>query len=250
MNIQNCTPLEARDVFRMRPWKNGIRGVIVFVAIFSLAFFHINFWIMGAVALVAALATFLYLESRVIVIFIECPSCRKPIDTTTRWECGFKQCWNENTGAFPFIHECEHCHFVPKAYLCHHCLKPIFLTPDRQALHAAKCLAEPIKPKMVVKDVMGEKVAGQNEEVRDLEHQLKKTTLEKQIEIEKNKPLKSATEEQALEDEITEEVDRGETLDAIEERLKTKADAKYPNDEHKRQKAHARIEQAILNRIE
>lgn len=252
MNIQNCTPSEARRVFRNRPYKNVALGGIAFAAIFSLSLLSLNLWMVGAAALVVSGCIFLYLESR--VIFIECPSCRKSIDTQTPWECGFKQCDNENVSEYPFIHHCEHCHNPPKAYECHHCGKPIYLTPDRQTTHAAKCLTAPgsskVKTVVVVKDVIGDKVATQKEEVRDLEHSLRKTVLEKQIAIEKNKPVTAGTSDQALEDEIAKGVKQGRTLYEIGERLKAKANIEFANDEHAKEQYHALVEDEMRKRMQ
>jgi hypothetical protein len=253
-NILDCLPLKARNVFRWRPLKNVAFAAAVFAAIFSLAFFSINPWILGIVALVAAGFVFFYLESFFIVI--ECPNCQKDIDTRTPWECGFKQCRNENADEFPFIRKCQHCGLIPKAYVCHHCGKPIYLTPDRQSLHAAKCLVapEPVKVKtvVVVKDVVGDKVATQREEVRDKEHQLKLTTLDKQIEIVKNTPVVSEnkTAEQILEDEIVQELKQGRNLYGLKKRLEARADIELANDEHGREQQYALIENAIRKRMD
>jgi hypothetical protein len=253
MNIQDCSPLKARHVFKLRPYKNFGIGLVVFAPICFPLLLCVNVWVASGIAFLPALCLYCYLESRVIVI--ECPSCGKDIDTNTPWLCGYKQCRNENVDhEHPFINECEHCQYIPKAYECHHCNRLIYLTTDRQQIHAAKCLVapEPLKVRTVVKDVIGDKVATQKEEVRDLEHQLKRTVLEKQIEIEKNKqgaPV-TKTPEQELEDEIGMDVNQGMSLYAVEQRLKAKADVEFPKDEHKRQQKYALIERAIANRMD
>ena len=193
MNIQDCTALGARKAFTLRPYKHFACGGGVFlVVLLSGVFFYPLIAII--VAGIFAGGVYFYLESRLLVI--ECPSCGRDINTNTPWQCGFKGCRNENADEFPFIHECEHCHYPPKAYVCHHreCGQLIYLTSDRQQIHAAKCLTAPepvkviVKTKVIVKDVVGDKIATQREEVRDKEHQLKLTTLDKKIDIVKKMP--------------------------------------------------------------
>ena len=251
MNIQECNPLEARCVFKISPYKNFGIGFGVFVLIFAPLAFCLNVWLAGGIAIVGALGVYLYFESR--VIFIECPSCQKAIDTSTPWECGFKQCRNENADEFPFINECEHCHFVPKAYKCHHCKKLIYLTPDRQQIHAAKCLTapEPVKTeiKYVVKDVIGDKVATQIEEIRDLEHLLKKSTLIKDIEIVHNKPVTTPlqpTMREAMKNRMVRMYETKMTRDEIAEEMKAEIRKKYGYDEFECDKHLATVDEIML----
>ena len=250
MNIQECNPLEARSLFNVRPYKNFGLGLGVFVLIFTPLAFCLNVWLAGGIALVGALCVYLYFESR--VIFIKCPSCGKQIDTSTPWQCGFKQCRNENVDEFPFINECEHCHFVPKAYECHHCKKLIYLTPDRQQIHAAKCLvaAEPVKVEtvVVVKDVIGDKVATQKEEIRDLEHQLKKTTLNKQIEIVQNHPVIPAqsTMRDAIKSQMVKMYQTKMTREDVAVEMKAAIQKQYGHDVFECEKRIATVDEIML----
>jgi hypothetical protein len=202
MNIQECTPLEARRVFRTRPLKNLAIGALAFGAIFSLVFLSLNVLVVGLVALVAAAVVYFYLDSR--VIFIECPECRKTVDTSTPWLCGFKECRNENTDEFPFIHECGICHSVPKAYQCHHCGELIFLSTDEQKIHAAKCLVAPkpvrVKTVTVVIDPTKQIATKQSLELQEAKHKHALALFEKETEIIKNKsatPVQPKPEVQA-----------------------------------------------------
>ena len=191
MNIQECTPLEARRVFRRRLLKNVTIGWAVFGVIFSSVFLSLNVLVVGVVALVAAAVVYFYLDSR--VILIECPKCQNTVDTSTPWQCGFKQCRNENTDEFPFIHKCGICHSVPKAYQCHHCGELIFLSLDKQEINAAKCLVAPkqvkVKAAPVIIDPIKQIATKQALELQDAKHKHAIALFEKETEIIKNKPV-------------------------------------------------------------
>ena len=255
MKIQeNCPPSQARQVFKLKPYKNLGIGIIAFLVVFATLLLFLNLWIASGVALLPAFCLYLYLESRVIII--KCPNCKQNIDTSTPWLCGFKACRNENVShQYPFIHECEHCHFIPKAYQCHHCGKPVFLTTDRQKLHAAKCLDAPAPAPVAVRAaVFEEKVITQQDEVRDLEHELRKTSLKKQIEIEASKPVTPLataikTPEQALEEEIEKALKGTVTLYDIERRLKAKANEDFAGDGHGLAQRLSLIKQEIGKRL-
>lgn len=246
--MNTCKPLEARKWFSRKAQTNWAITIVVFILLLAILKQFNDWWLALAISGAAVFGLFfLYLDRR--SIGIECGGCGRVVDSNTPWECGFKQCRNENTHAFPFINECEHCHFIPKAYECHHCQRLIFLSKDKQDFQFAKIL---IIPKFTeVKNVVGEKITAQTEEVRDLEHQLRKTELQKQIEIEKNKSVSGMkTAEQALEEEINAEANGGMTIYAIEARLKLKADKEFAKDEHKREQKHALIQEAIRKRME
>lgn len=254
MNIQNCPPLEARRIFRARPLKNVGIGALIFCAIFSLVFW-LNVIVVLVFALVIAGVVYFYLDSR--VIFIQCShaTCGKIIDTSTPWLCGSKQCRNENTDEFPFIHECGTCHYVPKAYQCHHCGKLIYLSQDHQQIHAATCLVAPepvrVKTVVVVKDVIGDKKAMQRDEIDDLEHTLKKTALKKEILIHENRPIAWATpddEATQLEKDIDKDIARGMSLFKIEEKKYAEAQIKFAHDPSMLAKEREFIERAILKK--
>jgi hypothetical protein len=200
---------------------------------------------------------FFYVRERRLIV-IECPSCGKDINTNTPWECGYKGCRNENVDEYPFIRECEVCHYIPKAYVCHHhdCQRLIYLTSDRQQLYAAKQLnpaPPPVKKEPIVKDVIGEKIVKQKEEVRDLEHDLKKTTIQKQIEIVKNKPIvppPATTEAQTIIERVRKGVNNGKTLIDLERQLMDEARAAYPNNPDELESMERVIREIIFNERE
>jgi len=254
MNIQKSEPLRARRVFELRPYIHFGAGGGVFLLLLIILIFFINPLIAVLIAGGLGYAVYFYLESRLLVI--ACPRCGKDINTNTPWECGFQGCKNLNVDEFPFVRECEHCHYIPKAYMCHHagCNKPIFLTTDRQEMHAARRLENLELPvKIVVIDPTKDKALMQKDQIGDLEHELGVETLRKKIEIVKKMPTEASatkTPEQILDDEITMEVNQGMALMDIEQRHKAKADIEFANDEHKRAQKHAWIEKSIGKRIE
>jgi hypothetical protein len=251
MNIQRCQAIDARKVFKLRPYKHFGAGGGLFAAVFAgLIFYNVNLLVAGLIAGILGFGLYYYLESRLLVI--NCPHCKKDINTNTPWECGFQGCENLNVDDFPFVRECEKCHYIPKAYVCHHCGKPLYLTTDQQQAHAARRLNE-VKPPVKIKDEIGEKIATQKEEVRDLEHALKKTTIEKQIEIVKNKPAVPPPvkpEHQVILDRIRKAVENGEAVIGLERHLMEEAREKYADDPEGLAEMEKNIQEAIFNEKE
>ncbi len=259
MNIQKCEPLEVRTVYELRLRKHIGRGSAVFAVIFIPAIFVLNSW--SAILIVFLIAgglgylLYFYLESRLLVI--ACPRCRNDINTNTPWECGFKGCKNLNVDEFPFVRECEHCHYIPKAYICHHgkCNNPIFLTTDKQELHAARRLENlelPVKIVKIVIDPTKDNALRQKVEIGNLEHELDVETLKKKIAIEKNKPVTGSvtkTPDEILEEAVLQGIKNADTLYNIEKRLKAKEAAKYPAGSPELEKEYAKIEAEIAKHM-
>ena len=254
MNIQECSPLKARWIFKWRPVKNLAIAAVIFGGIFSFVFFAFNTVIVGLVALVVAAVVYFYLDSR--VIFIKCPECHEGIDTSTPWQCGFKKCRNENVEEFPFIHECESCHYVPKAYQCHHCGELIYLTPDKQQIHAAKCLAAPVAPKpiktktvTVVIDPTQDKELMRKHKIGDLQHELEAETLRKRIkEVKKTSRTEKTQNPEVvlIKDKFRRAVEKGVAFkDAQNEELE-KMRAKYADQPEKLQEMEKIVLQAAF----
>ncbi len=218
MNIQDCSPLGARKAFRLRRYLHPACGLVVFTPVCFLLMLFLSPWISVGLAALPAFAVYLYLESRLIVI--ECPSCEQDINTNTPWLCGYKGCRNEDGVGFPFIDECKHCHYPPKAYVCHHCNSVIYLTSDRQKEHAARRLDSP-KPERVaeIRDPAKDMTARHAEELRVAQHELAMAKVKKDIEITKNMPAKPpppTTEIQAMIERMRKEVEKGKTLINVE----------------------------------
>ena len=186
-------PLKARDWFKWKTRINWAITIAAFIILFLILVPFVEWWLAIGVSGLGAFCLFLlYLDRRTIGIQCQSAKCLKIIETNTPWECGFKHCQNENTNAFPFINQCEHCHFIPKAYECHHCGEPIFLSKDKQKFQSAKILVipKPSEKPAVVKDALAEKSAKQREKKQDLQHKYELTQLETNIALEKKRAIK------------------------------------------------------------
>ena len=249
MNIQDSSALGARKAFLLRPYKHIGWGAAVFAVVCFVLMLFLNPIVAAALAFLPAFGLYYYLESRLIVI--ECLNCEGDINTNTPWECGFKGCRNENVVNFPFVHECEHCHYPPKAYVCHHCGALIYLTSDRQTAHAAKRLnpaPPPVKTVTIIKDVVGDKIATQKQELRELEHLRDKTRIVKEIEVIKSKPAVPPplrTEVQYMVDRLRRGVENRQTLIDQEREFLEQAREKYRNDPEGLYQAELDIKEAV-----
>jgi len=79
---------------------------------------------------------------------IRCLSCGGIVVCKTPWVCG--ECDHENwdVSKSTFLDECGNCHLSPKAYVCHHCDKPMFLSEDHDKTNPARRVnTEGRKPK-------------------------------------------------------------------------------------------------------
>jgi hypothetical protein len=132
-------PGTARLRFKLRGLNNILLVAVIFggVAILAVntAYVTIIDLVTGSVLLYVF---FFFLEKR--TIGFRCPHCQAHISSNTPWVCGFKECSNLNIVSHPFVHCCENCGAEPKAYVCHHCRKTIFLSSDKLAANAARCL--------------------------------------------------------------------------------------------------------------
>lgn len=253
MNTQKCGPLEARRVFRLRPYKHfGAGGAVFALFLGILIFLPINPVFPLLIAGGVAFGLYYYLESRLLVI--TCPYCRKDININTPWQCGFQGCQNLNVDEFPFVHECEHCHYIPKAYVCHHCGKTIFMTSDPQQMHAAKRLENLELPvKVVIKDLAQDKVSTQKDKIGDLQHDLEVATLEKKIEIVKKMPADAPAikgETDRIKERIQNKIQNGKTAlqTEMEELAKIRAD--FPNDPDMQLELQKIVQQAVFDEIQ
>jgi hypothetical protein len=222
MNIEDTSTIGARKTFRLKPYIDAGYGVAVFVPFcFLLMVCNINPYVATCIAIVPAFALYYYRATRLILFECLNPACKKDINTNTPWKCGFKGCENYSVNKYPFIYECEHCHYPPKSYICHHCGSTIFLTSDRDRNYAAKRLNPvpvPVKTVTIVKDVVGDKIATQRQYIRDLEHEKEAAALERDIkEIKSGPPLApppppATTPEQKMFERLSKEVRSGKSL--------------------------------------
>jgi hypothetical protein len=208
--MKTLTRLEARWWFKKREAINWGVSAVCFIVLF-LALMHVFDTWPGGTLLAGIIAIFPVLVLHFFVlgipaISIACPHCPGYIETKTPWKCGYKNCLNENVGAYPFINKCEHCGYIPKAYQCHHCKELIFFTIDEQKTSYAQCANVSTPLRKVAPDAIGEKIDKHREEIRDLQHKYTKTKIESDIEIEKQRPIK--TPEESARDLIRKEMQR------------------------------------------
>lgn len=63
-------------------------------------------------------------ERSTVVVRWDCKACTKRLESTVQWTCG--SC-GRNNRRLSFLHKCEHCKAIPKAFACYHCDATIFL---------------------------------------------------------------------------------------------------------------------------
>jgi hypothetical protein len=248
-------PLHVRNWYWIQPWANVIASVITFVAVCFVLQLVCGFLTAILISFVATLGLyFLYLDRQ--IIRTRCPSCRDIIETNVPWLCGYKQCKNENVQAFPFIHECEHCHNIPKAYQCHHqaCQKLIHLTHDRQTeFFARQLLKDELvpPPQPVTVDPIAEKIIRQNEAIRNLQHKFKVTRLRSNIKLEETRTI--TPEEATLFESTLAELEglyeqQMSKEDAVEH-LKEKIREKYKGDETEIERRCAVVDRIMADNL-
>jgi hypothetical protein len=133
---------------------------------------------------------------------------------------------------FPFVYQCEHCSIEPKAYKCHHCEKIIFLSKDKLATLCATFIKAPQKaqpqppPK---RDPAGDKIAQENETIRETEYKLRKAKLDLELKgiAEKLEPIKVKSKRERMRTGLS---NRTEINDEVK-RMKADADKEFANDE-------------------
>jgi hypothetical protein len=186
------SPLTGKQRFERRTFKNWLITFAVFIVVVTPVAF-ISTELTLAVAVLAGAGVyyvhFYRLERR--PVGIRCPHCSGYVLTNTFWKCGFKQCINENTDKFPFVNRCEHCGNEPKAYQCHHCNEPIFLTDDKDKLnYASRVDAESQKPRVPTKAPVSAPVAPKPETEEEI-HSKKKREIQRETELAHERRLRN-----------------------------------------------------------
>jgi len=197
---------------------------------------------------IAFCAYFFVLDKR--AIGIECPHCGKYIETNTPWKCGNANCQkdNEQVDDFPVVYHCQHCGVAQKAFKCPHpdCGQPIFLGKDKlKTIYATFVnLPEKSKPKPVIKN----KAVQQQEEKRDLIHELEVTQLKGNLKEAKSKieppPKKTSLEE--LEEYYKSMMGNEDAA----KKWRAAIDAEFPIGSVGREKGHKVVDQWMANRID
>jgi hypothetical protein len=247
-----CNPLRARFWFNWRePITLAFSG-LVFGVIFLVVWSGFDTLAVGLIigSLVSFLVKFFWLDKMVLVIKCPNPECGKFVEIDTPWLCGFKEDGaaheNVNTGAYPFVKECECCHKRPKAYQCHHCEELIYLSKDEDKRNFAKRLGN-IKTKI---DPREEKVTKQIEKIQDKSLEYEVAKLDRKIKIEKSLPVKP--EDKSLVDEIEAELEKDVaihfTFEEAAARLHAKVDEKYKDNDFEKKRHHLAIDDAAKKR--
>lgn len=108
----------------------------------------------------------------------------------------------------------------------------------------AKFLVGRERVKAKPKDAIAEKIASQTEKIRDKEHKLKLTVLDKKIKIEKNKPDAPVTT--STKDKMRKLLKEGMSVHQAAKELKAEADVEFADDPHELGQAHGLINQLAM----
>lgn len=136
-------PKSARQYYRRRAFESFILlggGFLFCAAVFSWA---VSLLLAGFIPLLVGnvlaglIAYYCYLMRNKQPMRIRCPNCRRIVLCKTPWICG--ECGHENLDVrkTTLLDECEQCHLPPKAYVCHHCEDPMFLSVDEDKTNPA-----------------------------------------------------------------------------------------------------------------
>jgi hypothetical protein len=249
--MQTVDPLNARQWFTWRePIAWGI-SIVVFIGLFL----WLTIFFDGLSAfLIALIPTFLlfffYLDKR--AIGIECPHCQKYIETNTPWICGNKDTphRNDQVNRFPFIYQCQHCGFIPKAYQCHHCFKLIFLSEDKQVTAYAKCAdipARPPKSKPVKKDEYADAMAKQHKEIQATELKVKKAELD--VKLKNFDEVLNPPKEKSAAERLKTRFGRSVEVSNEERRLRAAIDEEFKNDPIERERRHKQLDDEVRSML-
>jgi hypothetical protein len=200
------------------------------------------------VAIIGVLCLFIYLNTR--AVGIQCPHCKKYISTNTPWICGNKDTphRNDRFKDFPFIHQCQHCGFIPKAYECHHCFKLIFLSEDQQQTAYAKCADLPDRaptPRPVEKDPYEGEISKKKKEVELTELNLKKAKFDVELKGYKEtlEPPKPKTQREITEESFSNFEDRNMSGAEIVRRKRAEVAEKFKDNPPELERQNRLIDQ-------
>ena len=204
------------------------------------------YWIADFIV-IALLITFYFLVLRYRSISFVCPhpDCGKFIDSNTIWICGNNGCKNDKPHIYPFIYQCEHCGYAPKAYLCHHCREMIYFSKDEHSEYFARSATSiPSKPEKAVGISPSEAL---KENI-----QLGKLRVEKaKIDVELKgltDELSSTKRERTAYDELEEYYKNMMGNEDAARKWKAAIDEEFKNDPEERKCRYAVVEQWMRNR--
>jgi hypothetical protein len=245
MITTTCDQYSARWWFKHRAHVNFACVFVGFVVLVFISQNFIHSLIADAISVGLAYIVFFHvLNNRAIAIV--CPHCNGYIETNTPWKCGNPNCQkdNERVDDFPIVHRCQHCGVEQKAFECPHlkCGQTIYLGRDNLKNIYARFVKMPekSKPKPVSRDPVADKNFKQQQEKRDLEHELEMTQLKGNLKDAKSKiePIKL----KSLRERMRETLSNKTELDDEVRRMKAEADKEFANDEKKRLARYSEID--------
>ena len=137
-------PVSARQYFKRRVLQALIVISGIFILLVTVFSWLASLMFQGFIpllignALAGLIAYYAYVIWNKQPMRIQCFSCGGIVLCKTPWVCG--ECGHENwdVGKTTFLDDCASCHIKPKAYLCHHCDKPMFLSEDHDTTNPAR----------------------------------------------------------------------------------------------------------------
>lgn len=185
MSFKPVHPTLAREYFKKRSVQSfyALSGTFILLAVLfswiaSPMFESFVPLILGNVlAGIIAYSAYLFWNRR--PMQIRCLGCRKTISCRTPWVCG--ECGHENwdVRSTTILDDCSNstCGLPAKAYLCHHCGEPVFLSKDLDKTNPARRIGtEGRDPRLrAEKQRLGDEGFGQQK--TDLEREVEKAKL-------------------------------------------------------------------------
>jgi hypothetical protein len=181
-------PATARQYFKRRVLKSYVvlGGVFLLLATLfawgaSLVFENFAPLLLGTAFLLGTALAGLFVYYTYVVwnkqpMRIRCKHCKGIVLCRTPWVCG--ECGHENwdVSKTSLLDECEECHLLPKAYLCHHCNQTMFLSQDQDQTNPARRIS-----------TQGHQPKARSEKQRQGEENFvqQKTSLERELETAK-----------------------------------------------------------------
>jgi hypothetical protein len=245
--MRTIDPLDARRWFTRREPVAWVVSGAMFIASFFLLTHFCDALLAFVIAIAGALCLFIYLNTR--AIGIKCSHCGNYLSTNTPWICGNKDTphRNDQFKDFPFIYQCQHCGFIPKAYECHHCYKLIFLSEDKQQTAYAKCAdIPPQKPEPVTKSKKMEVADELQEGIQVTKLELEKARLDVELKA-LNKDLAPPPKEKTAFEELEEYYKGMMGNEDAAKKWHAAIDAEFPNDPVERKKRHGVVDQWMTN---
>jgi hypothetical protein len=171
-----------------------------------------------------------------------CEHCGMFIPSDLMWLCGYCNHENVRTKLYSFLYKCQKCKQPPKALVCPHCEKIIFIDGSKDGRHAArKAGAMPIDTE---DEARLRKARLQEERKADLEHEIVVTRLNAELAALKKtlEPPKKKLAHEALEENFSEHDAHVMAAHKIAKREKEENKRKYADDPELLARADASVD--------